>query len=387
VSPRRSAQVFVTLGFVAVIWSASVIQTATETHQGERPGALELFDHPPTAENLRAFEKDLEQRSLVANELRPWMQYAQFELLADAGEKAVVGRDGWLFYGPGIRAVTARAALTSSNKHADPFAAIKSWHDQLQARGIRLLVLPVPNKESVYPEMLSRRAEGHGVFVCRQTRVLLERLRAAGIIVVDLFELYRRAKQERNATDPDRFYLAQDSHWSPAGMQLAVQAVAREVIKLNWVEIGRVDYDERPATVERLGDLIQMLKVPQLERVIKPEYIVTRQVVRRDDGRLYQDVVDSRILIMGDSFLRIYEQDQPEAAGFVAHLARALKQPLTSIINEGGAATLVRQDLGRRPRSLANKGLVIWEFVERDILDATEGWPILPVPTTNSNRR
>ena len=56
-------------------------------------------------------------------------------------------------------------------------------------------------------------------------------------------------------------------------------------------------------------------------------------------------------------------------------------------MNDGGASTLVRQDLSRRPRLLANKKLIIWEFVERDILDATEGWQIVRLPTSVANGR
>ena len=58
---------------------------------------------------------------------------------------------------------------------------------------------------------------------------------------------------------------------------------------------------------------------------------------------------ESEVLILGDSFLRIYEQDEPGAAGFIAHLARELGQPLTSIVNDGGGSTLVRQAAGTPP--------------------------------------
>ncbi len=61
------------------------------------------------------------------------------------------------------------------------------------------------------------------------------------------------------------------------------------------------------------------------------------QVVQSDDGTPYRDRPESEVLILGDSFLRIYEQDEPGAAGFIAHLARELGQPLTSIVNDGGA--------------------------------------------------
>jgi hypothetical protein len=390
----RSAQVFVALGFLIVIASASLIQLVADFHQGERPVALEIFDRPPTAANLHGFEKSLEETSVVMNELRPWMQYAQFELLADAGDKVIPRRDGWFFYGPGVRAATARSpARPGGDRHADPFPAIKSFHDQLQARGIHLLMLPVPNKESVYPEMLSGRVEAGDVFVSRHTLALLERLRAAGIDVVDLFETFRQAKQKRKLgatvqglTDQTRLYLAQDTHWSPLGMELAVQAVATRLIDRDWVETGTVAYDQRPVTVQRLGDLIQMLRVPRIERSLLPENFACLQVIRHDNGELYQDAPDARILIMGDSFLRIYEQDEPHSAGFVAHLGRVLMQPLTSIVNDGGASTLVRQDLNRRSRLLTNKSVVVWEFVERDILDGTEGWQIIPLPNSDAER-
>ena len=67
------------------------------------------------------------------------------------------------------------------------------------------------------------------------------------------------------------------------------------------------------------------------------------------------------------------------AAGFIAHLARELGQPLTAIVNDGGASTLARQELARRPTLLMNKTLVIWEFAERDIRFGTEGWRVVPL--------
>jgi hypothetical protein len=373
--------VFVTLGFLAVLAVAGLVQTGAELRRGERPQALDLFDRAPTAANLHAFEHDLVESSLVVNRLRPWMQFAQFALLADAGENALASRDGWLFYRPGLRAATERpSAAPRRDGSADPFPAIKSFHDQLSARGIRLLVVPAPNKESVYPDLVARRAAGAGVVVGRPVAALLESLRAAGIEVVDLFEVFHRARLGRSAADPARLYLARDSHWSPQGMQVAVDAVARRVLDLGWVQAGPVAYDERPVRLRRLGDLVRMSHAPPLERALAPEGLDCAQVVRRQDGSLYRDATDARILILGDSFLRIYEQDEPGSAGFIAHLARALGQPLTSIVNDGGASTLVRQDLARRPRLLANKTVVIWEFVERDILGGTEGWQIVAVP-------
>jgi hypothetical protein len=170
-------------------------------------------------------------------------------------------------------------------------------------------------------------------------------------------------------------------------MQVAVQAVARRIRERGWIPGGSVDYGVRRIEVERPGDLIEMLRVPRLERAIAPERLECEQVAQRETGSLYRDTPDARLLILGDSFLRIYQQDDPRGAGFIAHLARELKQPMASIINDGGASTMVRQDLSRRPRLLANKRLVIWEFVERDIRDGAEGWQVIPLPSTDLDRR
>jgi len=86
------------------------------------------------------------------------------------------------------------------------------------------------------------------------------------------------------------------------------------------------------------------------------------------------------VLVLGDSFLRIFEQDEPGSGGFVAHLASNLGFGLSSIISDGGASTLVRQQLARKPALLKGKKVVVWEFVERDIRFGTEGWQVIPLP-------
>jgi hypothetical protein len=375
------AQAFVAVGFLAVIGTASVIQTAAELRQGERPQALDLFHQAPTEKNLREFESELQDRSLVAKRLRPWAQYARFQWLGDAGEKAVIGRHDWLFYRPGLDYITQRpAAPLLPGGPNDALLAITSFRDQLAARGIRLLVVPAPNKESVYPEMLSHRAEGAGVIICRQTRELLDQLRSSGVEVLDLFEEFGRAKQAQAPTEKHPFYLAHDSHWSPEGMELAVQATARHMLQRGWISRASAEYDVRTIESRRLGDVLEMLQVPQLDRAIGPEIVTCGRVVRHGTSVPYQDASDAQVLVLGDSFLRIYQQDSPGAAGFVAHLARELKQPLTSIVGDGGASTLVRQDLSRRSNLLKNKRVVIWEFVERDIRYGTEGWQVVPLP-------
>ena len=90
--------------------------------------------------------------------------------------------------------------------------------------------------------------------------------------------------------------------------------------------------------------------------------------------------------VLGDSFLRIYERDEPKVAGFVSHLAYELQTPIASIISDGGASTLVRQELKRKSELLAGKKVVVWEFVERDIRFGLEGWEKSTAPIMECER-
>ena len=90
------------------------------------------------------------------------------------------------------RLKSAKAASTTN----DPIAAIVDFRDQLAAHGIRLVVMPVPNKESVYPDRLTSRAEPRRGVLAPRTQDLLDTLRAANVEVIDLFKEFGEARQQ-----------------------------------------------------------------------------------------------------------------------------------------------------------------------------------------------
>lgn len=366
----RAPARFTIAAFLAMIASAAAIQLLSEARSGQRPAALELFTQRPSRENLRAFEQGLQDRSITARTLRPWMQAAQFLTLREGGDRVLAGPNGWLFYQPGVAALTQRPGPKDASA-ALALGAVVAFRDALAARGIRLIVVPAPNKESVYPDQLAAGARPPERINNPETRAFFNGCKTAGVEVVDLFALYRNAR----VASAVPLYLAQDSHWSPAGMALAAQTVARQLDARN-----PSPFDARPAALERHGDLVQMLRSPALEERLAPETIECVQIVRSESSAPYADDPASDVLVLGDSFLRIYQTDAPGGAGFIAHLAAALGRPVSSIVNDGGGATLVRQELSRRPRLLEGKKVVIWEFAERDLRLATEGWAPVPLP-------
>jgi hypothetical protein len=415
VTPSRGSRVALIVIFLVLIGIVAPSQIVLDLRQGETPGIVDLFRQAPTRVNLRRLENDLENKCRLARAVRPTVQYARFALLHDAGDQALLGRDGWFFYRPAVqylvepvRSVPVRAypetpPAVPTNEN-DIFTAIVSFRDDLAKRGIKLLVMPAPNKSSIYPDMLTIRGDSAGSTPAlggeigepsrgrpgcmnSTTREVLTVLKQAGVEVVDLFEAYTRVRgaplRAYSETSPGvtaNYYLAQDSHWSPEGMRLAADVVARRLLDLGWVEEGPTKYATKPVTIKRHGDVLRMIRVPRVERLYEPEQINCRQVVNAETGKPYVDDPNSPVLVLGDSFLRIYERDEPGSGGFIAHLAHNLGFGLTSIVNDGGASTLVRQQLARRPALLKGKKVVVWEFVERDIRFGTEGWQVIPLP-------
>lgn len=373
------------LGMIAIV---PMSQAVLDLARGERPQALELFTTPPTARALRGYEKQLERSSWWATQARPWAQWLQFGWLGDGGDKAVAGRDGWVFYRPGVQYLTERPNTRDATCNAvDAARAIIDFRDQLAARGIALVVVPVPNKESVYPDRLTGRPPPPTGRPTAETRAVFDQLTAASVEVIDLFALFARARAE--APDASPLYLARDSHWSPTGLALASRAVAERLVALNLVTPGTTAYTNRAVRVERVGDIVRMFQSAPLERRFAPEAVDCHQVRHPDGSQPYRDDPGASVLVLGDSFLRIFQQDEPGAAGFIAQLARELRQPVKAIVDDGGASTAVRQELTYRPALLRGTRVVIWEFVERDIRLGREGWKrvVLPAATAAAGSR
>ncbi|GMV93290.1 MAG: hypothetical protein AMXMBFR82_30680 [Candidatus Hydrogenedentota bacterium] len=376
---KTAAQLGVVAAFLLIIFGEGIVQAVMELKGGERPQVVDLYTRAPSEANLRSFEDRLEKEAWSAQALRPAMQAARFAAYGDLGEKGLSGREGWLFYQPGVDFLIEPwpQGVADAPEGSDPVTAISAFRDALAERGIALLVVPAPGKASVCPDRLSGRftrtdTDRHG-----HTRTFLDRLDAAGVAYVDLFAAFDAA---RSQADAPPLYLAQDTHWSPEGLRLAAALVAERVAGEGWVARGDTGYDARTVTVEREGDVVRMVDSPAVSAAFKPELVVSTQIVDPDTQRPYEDDPASPVLVLGDSFLRIYQHDEPGSAGFIAHLAKELKRPVASIVNDGGASTLVRQELQRKPELLEGKKLVIWEFVERDLRFGMEGWQTVSLP-------
>src|SRR2546423_7654820 len=132
---------------------------------------------------------------------------------------AVAGRDGWLFFGGELRLLSlgqfwGDAASKVSRAHkpdlADPLPAILDFHEQLKARGIALLVVPVPPKAAIYPEKIVAGVDSKMTDPAPMLRRFYDKLHGAGVDVLDLSALFLQNRE--NARGP--VFCKTDSHWS-----------------------------------------------------------------------------------------------------------------------------------------------------------------------------
>jgi hypothetical protein len=122
-----------------------------------------------------------------------------------------------------------------------------------------------------------------------------------------------------------------------------------------------------------MGDIGEMSGLNKFN-VFKVQQVVGHVVYDTTRTPFKDDFRKAKILILGDSFSRIYQTDSPVNAGWIAHFAKEVGRPVASIVSDGGASTLVREKLARKAGVLKGKKLLIWEFVERDLRFGAEGW-------------
>ena len=235
----------------------------------EAPRSVSLFSRFPVRKAFRSLESDLESSSWFPQALRPWWQRLRFALLADLGEKAVLGRDGWLFYAPDVRyLVEPLPPATSHAKNDDPFSAIIAFRDQLSRKGIRLLVVPMPVKPSVYPDKLTRRVAPGGQSFSSHTLELIssseQRVWKSQICLRRLGDCEKRIpcpKASPTILFETRIGLARRSP-SPQ------KRWPNKSVVWGGSDSGSTDYDLKAVMVKRRSDVAQMVKAPGIEEKV-----------------------------------------------------------------------------------------------------------------------
>jgi hypothetical protein len=185
--------------------------------------------------------------------------------------------------------------------------------------------------------------------------------------------------------------------------------------ELGWAPAPTKTYQTLTVPVRRRGDILEMLQIPGLETEFALEEVVCERVIDPAFGPLVPSPSDrpgafrgpgpsTSVLVLGDSFCRIYQFPEPASlgelaaptgsssptagpkkllpgsAGFISRLARQLQSPVDAIVSDGGASSDVRRKLSTNPEILEHKKVVIWEFVEHDLGLGPQDWETVSLP-------
>jgi alginate O-acetyltransferase complex protein AlgJ len=309
--------------------------------------------------------------------LLPRVQSLLTGKLEAGNEQVYLGRDGWLFYRPDVDYITGPPFLDPAQlRHRahvgrvqpDPVRAIVDFRNQLTARGIDLIVVPIPMKPGVDTEKLAPPAEQTAPLHNASFLEFKSRLENAGIRIFDPRPLLIQRKAALNNAP---LYLATDTHWRPETMEFVAENLAALISSSSSAPSLPLQVAEKE--INGLGDIARMLRLPPDQTLYHPEKVVIREV--SSGTTTWRPTRETDILLLGDSFSNIFSLEAlgwGESAGFAEHLSHALgDRPLDCILRNSDAAFATREmlsrDLGRGHDRLAGKKLVIWEFAAREL--------------------
>ena len=358
---------------------------------------LRAFLH---ATEIKAFEKQLESDSVAAQWLLPPTQFVLTGKLGAGNEQVYLGRDGWLFYRPDVDYIIGPGFLTPARLkqrgHAariqpDPVRAIVQFRDQLAARGIDLLVVPIPGKPSIDGEMLSARARP-GVEL--QNASFADFKGALAHAGVRVFDPAPALLQRKAARGNEPAYLATDTHWRPETMEFVAGELAAALRSGDAPAASEEAGDRSVAgpaerIIEGTGDIARMLRLPKGQEIYTPQTVKVHEIT--SGNGVWQPSREAEVLVLGDSFANIFSLDAlgwGESAGLVEQLSQSLGgRPLDSILrnSDGAFATreMLSRELARGRDRLSGKKLVIWEFAQREL--ALGDWKLLEMKLGQSS--
>ena len=311
---------------------------------------------------------------------------ARVSVLEKGSAGAVAGSKGWVFLTAELRFLSvgqfwgsqaAKVSRSSKAEWADPLAAITDFQKQLKAKGVDLLLVPVPPKAAIYPEDIVPDFPAGGGDAAPYLARFYTELESAGVDVLDLTATFKKNR----GSERGEVYCRTDSHWSGLGCVLAAQAIAERIkSKLPTGSLGKTFSADWKAAVIK-GDLADLL--PPGAKKPGEETIAVRVVSEKCSDAALEADAKSPLLLMGDSHTLVFHDFFAQRAGLLDQLAAETGIVPDLIGTRGSGATTVRLTLYRKslkdPEYLAKKKLIIWCFTAREFTEASQGWQKAPV--------
>jgi len=265
-----------------------------------------------------------------------------------ATETVIVGEDGWLYYADTLGDYEGTSDMTDRQLW-NAARTLALMEEYAASQGADFAFLPVPNKNTLYPEAMPDRYRQRET--ASNLSRLLKMLQEAGVTVCDLTEVL-------GAKEAPVYYQT-DSHWDGYGSALAHDALLAVLGREGT--LSEETFTEQP----HQGDLTQMLYPAsqetepglRLQRQRRFSYVGT---VRGADDMLIRTTCQGQegsLVMFRDSFGNLLHEDLAESFG-TACFSRAMPCDLT-LLEQEQAHTLVLEIVERNLPDLAKKAPVM----------------------------
>jgi alginate O-acetyltransferase complex protein AlgJ len=348
----------------------------------------------PSLREITEFEDALEDASALDGAILPRAQYILSRYLGAGNEQAYLGTGGEMYYRPDVDYATGPGFLDAAHlarrakggpswedvPNADPLPAIRSLDAALRARGISLVLAPIPVRPVLQAHGLAPFARTRAVAHNPSYASFIDALAADGVRAFDATTVLAATEEP---------YLKADTHWTPR----AVERVAGGLAAYIRDDVGLstrapAGYTRGREEIENVGDVAAMLKLPPGSGLIAPERVEIRPVAP-STGEAWAPDSTARVLLLGDSFTNIYSlgaMGWGEGAGLAEQLSHALQEPVDRIALNAGGAYAARQELSqqlvRGADRLADKEVVVYQFAVRELYSGD--WRIYDIPTPSA---
>ena len=256
----------------------------------------------------------------------------------------VEGKDGWLFL--------QESLLHIVKPWTDNTPQIIAFKDSLEARGLKLFVVPVPDKLLTVPEKYSDKAK-KGINL-PQYKKWVDKLRKNNVTVIDALDKLKNLHKNLGKDTP--MFEPFESHCTGPARLVLANMVADSIAPLLY-GMNRKRYLLRDTVIPGTGNLYDLLHNKEIPYAVKEQKVVS------PDGYKYFGTRKAPIIVIGDSNAG---QGKSYAATIGDYIAMATSVETYSISKVGGG-NIGPQMFRGKSSFLEGKKAVVWVFDGREI--------------------
>ena len=275
---------------------------------------------------------------------------ARYALLGAGRKGVIVGEEGWFFTAEEFKGIPTKDIDDAANRIAEV-------RKNLEARGIKLVLAPLPAKSDLYAEEVpslvrsSAMADAYRDF----SAALLQR----GITVADTRAALLTAKPFGEV------FLKSDTHWSPAGAKATAEAIQSSLQKSGIAFQPQELTAQWQTPVSIWGDLTKFVTSPDYAPSVglaQESVPIYRTSVNAEASGtdIFGDDTTVPVMLVGTSY------SANETWSFADFLRQSLRADVVNVAKEGlGPGVPMMDLLAGTALDESTPTVVVWEFPVR----------------------